>query len=256
MNDYASQLAALSRAVMEWDIAPCLPLIKGTQSMPPQARLAVYRHAYCQRLLSVTYDDFPATAHAMGEHVFRSHVQSYVQQHISDHWDINRYGLALPDWLNAQGCDISAVALAYLEAAIAQVFWLPDSPVMQPQAYCALVPETLAVTRIAPRDACVLLALDANPLAYLEGFRAGETHVAIEAGPCYVAVWRHENTVQRTALAYAEYRLLTQMQTTTGFAAAVDATLADGTISEDALLTRLGNDMLRWLGLGLLQAHE
>ena len=252
MSHYANQLAALNAAVIDCDFAAAMPHVASTHALSADARLRIYRDSYCERLLKVTLADYPATAHAMGEEALTQHVQHYVLQHISGHWDINHYGHGLPVFMQKARVDAAYVALAQLEAAINHVFWLPDSAPMTTADGKQMDLAALAETPLRPRKAHHFLALSVDALAYLEAFRAGDVPKLMDKKTTHIAVWRHENQVQRTEITREEYVLLQHMQAQPNFGTALEASIAIGLFTPDTLMAALPGFMSRWLQAGLI----
>ena len=256
MSAYAEQLEALHNAVTRAQIQACEPFVRASNRLPADVRLRIYRNSYCERLLKVTLQEYPATAHAMGEDALTSHVQQFVTQHISGQWDINRYAAALPGYLAQEGTAPQHVALAELEAAIHDVFWMPDSDPLDAASYQSIAPEQLAEVAIRPRVAHQLLAAPYDTLGYLDAFRHGAPRETLAEGETYTLVYRHENQVQRMALTAMEHALLSHMHTAGHFGAALEATIATGEVTAEALVGALPDMMARFLAEGVLMRES
>ncbi|NBO18317.1 MAG: DUF2063 domain-containing protein, partial [Proteobacteria bacterium] len=136
---YGKQLAALHGAVVGRGLDAALPLTHDARAdvFPPQARLMVYAGGYVQRLSGATLADFPGFAALVGEAQAVQLAQAFAQETPSQHYDLNLYPVQFADYLRGR-VDGDAQAVAALEAAIAEVFWLPESAALDAQSLAGL----------------------------------------------------------------------------------------------------------------------
>lgn len=204
MSAYAHALSQLHRAILTREREAMLPLLHA--STPP-ARLDIYIDGYRIRLANAVTADYPALAALLGDARMQALVHAYVESTPPASYTLDRYPLAFAAHVERHAPE--AAALAHLESAIAEVFWLPDSPPFSPPAQPT--PETLAALTLPARAASRLLHLDHRAEEYLRAFRAGENPRAPEPGETHLLVLRHANEVRRHILAPAEHALLAQL---------------------------------------------
>ncbi|MBL0319265.1 MAG: putative DNA-binding domain-containing protein [Alphaproteobacteria bacterium] len=253
MNAYAKQLAAFNNAIIDQD-EDMLSLIKPTRldMLSPAMRLAVYQKGYIERLIQATCSDYPTLQHYMGEDVFMQAVKAYVTATPSRVWDLNRYPFGFADGVKTMSADQSVHALALLESAIADVFWLPDSVPLDASHWAAISLEQLASTHFKLRTASRLLALDCSANAYMSAFREGNM-VDMTDNPEYLCVVRHRNEVRRLVLDVAEYHLLSAIHEGLMFNEALEKTASLPGVDVEQLVIQLPQYLSRWFGEGVFR---
>lgn len=244
---YAAQLAQLTDAIIDGD-ACMLPAIKPTrrEAITPEVRLAVYADGYHARLLQAVLADYPTLAHYLGEATLTKAIHAYIRATPSRHWDLNQYPIGFAAFFAKGTADRAAASLALLEGAIAGVFWLPESEALDASAL-AVSPEMLEAARFTPRASLRLLTLQASANDYLQQFREHGT-ADMHDIPEYLALVRHHNEVQRTALEPAEHALLAALVAGAPFGEALERQ------QDAALAERLPLYLSRWLTGGFFRS--
>ncbi len=247
MSAYATQLQAMHEAMVRKQPENMLPLIKPARhnSFSSQTRLAVYADGYDIRLVDATIADYPALAHYMGEEECREAVAAFVSVMPSVYWDLNRYPVAFAAFLKGRAPDKAAHALADLESAITEVFWLPESKPLAPDALAGLSEEAFGNRTFRLRTAAKLLKLDYAANEYLTAYRANGSVCAPKKEIEHLLVIRAENEVQRIVLEPAEYRLLAAIGEGSTFSEAL------ALVSEQSLEHKLTAYMTRWFQIGV-----
>ena len=200
------------------------------------------------RLIEATESDYPALLHYMGAEQVDGLLQGYVRSTPSNHWDLNLYPVGFAAYVVQQVSDSTAQALAMLESAVAEVFWLPESAPLNPAAFASMSEEEFGEQHVELRAAARLLALPASVNAALSTYRAGEDScfASISAAHEYVLVVRSGYEVQRLSLDLQEYTVLHALQAGATFndaLAAVD--------DADALAGALPIYLARWFAEGV-----
>lgn len=251
MSGYALQLQALHDAMVHKRPDAIVPLIKPTRhnALSPQERLAVYTDGYDIRLIDATLADYPALAHYMGEDECRKAIAAFVAATPSTYWDLNRYPVAFANFLKSYSPDKVAHALADLESAIAEVFWLPESKPLTPDALAGLSEDALGNQIFQLRPAAKLLKLDYAANEYLTAFRAEEYPTAINETTELLLVIRLDNEVKREILEPMEYELLHALNSGLPFNEALGQ-IAD----REALAIQLPHYIARWLQSGFFRS--
>lgn len=253
MSGYAIQLQALHDAMVHKQPDAIMPLIKPARhnELSPQERLAVYADGYDIRLIDATLADYPALAHYMGEDECRAAIAAFVEVTPSTYWDLNRYPVAFADFLKRHSPDKSAHALADLECAIAEVFWLPESKPLTPDALAGLSEEAFGNQTFQLRTAAKLLKLDYAANEYLTAFRAEEHPKELAEKPEHLLVIRLDNEVKREVLEPMEHDLLHTLSSGQPFNEALNQ-IAD----QEALAITLPHYIARWLQSGFFRRAE
>jgi hypothetical protein len=246
---YAQQLKALHSAVLG-DATAMLPLVHAARhnAITPQMRIAIYAEGYIARLVEATKSDYPALLHYMGAEQGDGLLQGYVRSTPSIHWDLNMYPVGFAAYVVQQVSDPTAQALAMLEGAVAEVFWLPESAPLNPAAFASMSEEEFGEQRFQLRAAARLLALPASVNAALSAYRAGEDScfASISAAPEYVLVVRSGYEVQRLSLDFHEYTVLHALQAGATFNDAL-AAVPD----VEMLAAALPSYLARWFANGV-----
>lgn len=250
MSAYARQLATLSDAIIAQHSESMLAHIKRARMevIAPETRLGIYTHGYTERLLKAVRADYPALAHYFGEEHLTQAIRAYIRATPSRSWDLNKYPAGFGAFFAAEARDRAAAALAALEGAIAEVFWLPESEPLAPGILATFSSETFAATRVTPRAALTLLAANYATNTYLQAFRDGHPLSAIAKENEYLCVVRHGNEVKRLVLAPAEYTLLTALFQGASFGEALERT------DRLDLAKELPHYLARWFTYGMFAA--
>lgn len=114
-----------------WSIAE---LITPSRHCTPEARLAVYQHAYVARLLECLRAEFPAVCHALGKDVFENMAVAHVHRHPPQSYTLAALGAEFPETLTAlrparssPAPDLAdfVIQLAVYERAVQEAFDAP-----------------------------------------------------------------------------------------------------------------------------------
>lgn len=259
MSGYALQLQALHDAMVHKRPDAIMPLIKLARhhKLSPQERLAIYADGYDIRLIDATLADYPALAHYMGEDECRAAIAAiatiaaFVEVTPSTYWDLNRYPVAFAAFLKGRVPDKAAHALADLECAIAEIFWLPESKPLAPDALAGLSEEAFGNQIFPLRTAAKLLKLEYAANEYLTAFRAEEHPKELAGKPEHLLVIRLDNEVKREVLEPMEHDLLYALSSGQPFNEALNQ-IAD----QQALATSLPHYIARWLQSGFFMHTE
>lgn len=249
---YTSLLADFAHAVIQHDSAPMIDAIGSARAseFSAAARLSVYQDGYVERLIKATLADYPALSNYLGAAPSEALARRYVEETPSTVWDLNLYSVGFAGFLSLQGVDPAALALARLESAIAEVFWLEDSEALVPEAFALVSFDAFASLIFSLRTASALLSLSYSAEEYLCAFRDGREGALVSMEE-FLCVVRHENEVQRVRLEPMEYALLSAF----GRGLSVGTALEEVSLhhAPDALLTALPGYFERWIRCGVLR---
>lgn len=254
--NYAEQLRVFVEAATGSDAAPMLPLIAPTRHnhITPHTRLNVYRDGYEIRLSQATITDYPALGNLIGEEVLEEAVLAYVHATPSRFWDLNQYPIGFAAFFARHSTNQSAHALAQLESAITQVFWMADSAPLAAEALAKISPEALGDTHFTLRSALQLLRLDYAANRYLTAFRNDTPQASIAEDVEYLCLVRHPYHVQRVELDAAEYTLLSLLAQGKTFGEALDFLAETKDFNPETLVQSLQSYWQKWLQHGFFTA--
>lgn len=119
------------------------------------ARIDIYAHMYCSRIIGSLLEDYPAVAGVLGAEAFDTLAHAYLEAHPSTHASLRQAGAHLPGFLAGlpTGCVPAFVPdLARLEWAQLEVFDAADVPLLTLADLQAIAPEEWSAfgLRLAP----------------------------------------------------------------------------------------------------------
>lgn len=175
-------------------------------------QLAVYINGYRARLREVVGEDYPALRHYLGADAFDALLQAFVEQTPSSHFNIGRYALKLPAFVqDSLPADTIAHDICRLETTLAQVADAAETPPLASADIAHLAPQDLMAAQILPRSALQLMSFDCDASAYYGAVMRGEAPPPPAAAPAYLAVFRHDDVMWRAELDADEYALLQKL---------------------------------------------
>jgi hypothetical protein len=255
MSTYQQHLQAFQDAMVHKKQAVILGLIKPARGnqFTPQARIDVYADGYDIRLVEATESDYPALSHYIGAEKLHSSVTEFVKATPSTFWDLNKYPVAFADYLEKHSDDKAAIALATLESAIAEIFWLPESKPLVAAQLAGLTEEAFGTLQLFPRTASTLLAFDYAVNDYLGAFRTGEPLETISTTPEYIYVLRHKDAMHRHPLTRAEYVLLEKLFSGLAVSDALERAISEQETLAEEIATSLQSWFAKWTSSGFFK---
>jgi hypothetical protein len=227
--------------------------IRSKKQFPPQEQLNVYINAYRWRLQEVVAEDYPVLKTYLGEARFAALIEVFVESENSEHFNIGRYALKLPDFIKTHlSQDRFAHELCILETAICQLADPEETEALTPERLQYLTPDALFDSRIKQRTALQLLAFSYPVNAYYAASSQTQTPMPPQKAASYLAVFRHDDTVWRMDLDEQEYRMLEMLFKGFSIGEAL-AELAQAFPQEEATLSeKLSGWFARWMRNHLL----
>ena len=252
MTAYNNALERLQTAIVANKPELAMGLLgRKTSSLP--SRLNAYIQGYRIRLSKTMAADYPALNHYLGEEVFNQYVHSYVEQTPSHSYSIDPYPIGFAHYLTDH-CDSKAAhTIATLESAIAEVFWLPDSPPFIPTTDFSM--DHLSTLTLTARTASTRLMLAYDADHYLQEFRHGSPLTEVSPTPTYLLIIRHGNEVKRHRLGEAEYTLLSALDGK-NFTQALEQTINQHSKFEAEIVAELGHWLNQWINHGFFKAPQ
>ena len=237
-------------------------LLSGT----PERRalgLAIYAHAYRQRLVDALADAYAKTHAVLGAPAFEATALAYVARHPPTTRSLRWYGGGFAEHLRSTGPASGALAeLAQLDGALRHAFDGPDSAVLTPADLASVPPQAWATLRLALVPTTELLRFEHNTVAVWQALDDGATPPPAERSALAVdwLVWRKGLQPHFRSLHPVEAALLRAMRHGASFAQACEQAQADTGEPTDASAAvgpaRIGACLRQWLDDGVLSGVE
>jgi hypothetical protein len=203
-------LADFHQAILANNPEKIATALKPHPRLLPEAQFAIYSNGYRIRLLAAIRSDYPALIAYLGDKKFDNFALQYIEKTPPKSYNLDLYPHKFAEFTSNNSDDIFAKELAILEGIIAEVFMLPDSNPLSPEALSNLSPEEFGKKKLQLCTASRLLQFSTNVNEWLNEQRAGNSK-EIEMSANFLLVYRHNNEVQRYKLSQAEFLLLQQL---------------------------------------------
>ncbi|MEQ1789421.1 MAG: DNA-binding domain-containing protein [Rickettsiales bacterium] len=203
-------LADFHQAILTNDSTKIVSALKAHPRLSPEKQFAIYADGYRIRLLAAVRSDFPALIAYLSDTKFNALALDYIEKNSPRSYNLDFYPHKFAEFISNNSDDIFAKELAILEGIIAEVFMLPDSEPLSPEALSNLSPEKFGDKKLQLRTASRLLEFSTNVNEWLNEQRVGNSK-EVELSANFLLVYRHNNEVQRYKLSQAEFLLLQQL---------------------------------------------
>jgi hypothetical protein len=163
--------------------------VVGTQRVPIETRLGIYRHAYGARLVEALGANYPAMAKLLGDAQFEELAYAYVASHDSHSFSVRQYG---HEFFQGMPTDFLQ-ELARWEWTIADVFDAADATPVPAASLSSIAPEEWSELRFGFHPSTKRLTLATNaPLVWkaLTDDQESPGPAGLEATTWLL--WRHE----------------------------------------------------------------
>ncbi|MEQ1685740.1 MAG: DNA-binding domain-containing protein [Burkholderiaceae bacterium] len=234
-------------------MADATPLLAG----PDERRalgLAIYAHAYRQRLVEALADAFAKTRALLGAEAFEAAALHYIHEYPPETRNLRWFGAEFAAHLRGGFPTQAAVAeLAQLDWALRQAFDGADSPVLVAADLAGVAPEAWAYLQLVPVPTTTLLRFGHNTVALWQSIDDEAEAPAIVRGEVAVdwLVWRKGLQPHFRSLHPVEAALLRAMLGGTSFAQACEQ--AQAQTAEDCT-SHIGSSLGQWLDDSVLSA--
>jgi len=202
-------LTDFHKALLVNDGAKIALALKPHPRLSPEQQFAIYADGYRIRLVAAIRSDYPASLDYLGEQKFDALALQYIEQNPPKSYNLDFYPHKFAEFVAENFEDVFAIELAILEGAIAEVFMLPDSEPLAPNALTNLSTEEFGEKKLQLRTASRLLQFYTNVNEWLNVQRAGDK-LQPEFITNFLWIYRHNNEVQRYELSQAEFLMLQQ----------------------------------------------
>lgn len=254
-TQYPIILSRMQESILSGDITQAEPeqWIRAKKDYSPAAQLEVYVNGYRYRLFDVISDDLKVTRHALGDEAMDTAIWQYIEQTPSTYFNIARYILGFPEFLKGR-VPAFAVELVTLETVLTQVFDMTETPILDPEVFSQIAPETFFEQVLPLRQASRLLAFEYPVNQYYSDVHEKKNPSIPKPQASYLIVYRHDDTVWRMNLVHEEYLLLQALAAGDTVGDAINGILAALPESEATLMTELQEWFSKWLRNGILAA--
>jgi len=199
------------------DGANAADLIRPSEKLTPEQRIAIYRKAYFARLLGVFRETFPGLRHALGEPLLDQFALQYLQSHPPRTYSIDRVADHFAAWLSStrprEPWADFVVQLATLELALSELgdcAGLEGKPIPSARDVDALGPSLLQAR--PTRSPALRLFAESWPVSdYLQSLHQGENPSPPEPASGYAVAARVDYRVTLHRIDAIEYALLTSL---------------------------------------------
>lgn len=234
-------------------------------------RLQIYANAYYARLLGCVREEFPATAHALGQETFDAFCFGYLQSYPSQSYTLADLGRHFPKYMaetrprelagddGSPGWPDFLIDLATLERVYSEVFDGPGIENRQTLADDDLLqvpPEKWPEARLIPAPCLRLLALQYPVHEYVSAVRHTLEVVIPEPTPTYLVVTRRDFVVRRRAVPDLEFNLLKALVDGESVGAAIERAAETPGVETDRLAADLHEWFRSWAAAGYFVSVE
>lgn len=255
----AQQQIAASRDELE-------QIIERSRNLTSVERLAIYGNAYYARLIECLQEEFPATAHALGEETFGAFAIEYLQAYPPRSYTLAKLAEKFSQFLretrpardsdDRDGGDWAdfLIDLATLERTYSEVF---DSPgperqgTLRPDALARLSPEVWPDTKLVPVDCLRLVEFQFPVHEFAAAVRHGQQPTIPSPAETYLVVTRRNYVVHPRAVSKLEFEALQELCDGHSVGEIVSLTAESSGWETEQLSTQLRDWFQRWSSDGL-----
>ncbi|MCI0332898.1 MAG: DNA-binding domain-containing protein [Planctomycetes bacterium] len=198
-------------------------IIERSHNLTSVERLQVYGNAYYARLIECLQEEFPATAHALGEETFGAFAFEYLQAYPPRSYTLAKLAADFPRFLRdtrpAQDTDDGGggdwadflIDLATLERTYSEVFDRPGPErqgTLRPDEVAALSADQWPNARLVPVDCLRLIQLRFPVHEFASAVRHGQKPTIPSPAETYLVVSRRNYVVHPRAVSKLEFEAL------------------------------------------------
>ena len=252
------------------DAASAEEVVTRSKALSAERRLAIYGHAYYARLLECMREEFPATAHALGEDNFDAFAAAYLQNYPSRSYTLCLLGANFSRFLTETRPpreegepEVSwpefLADMAAFEWAFSEVFDGPGvegKEILDEAKVRAVPPERWPEARLVAVPCLRLLAVRFPVQDYYAEVRAEKGPSLPPPADTRLALARRDYVVHPYPLSAPEYQLLSALVAGRAVGEAIEEVAQSPGADLDHLAANLHDWFRRWAALGFFQAVE
>lgn len=262
--------SAQAREAIDAGVDEVEKVVTRSKALTAVERLSIYGNAYYARLLECMREEFPVTAHCLGEETFDAFAVAYLQKYPSKSYTLCELGARFPGYLVETRPEREEgepevhwpeflVDLAVFEWTFNEVFDGPGAEgkeTLSEAQIRAVPPERWPDARLVPVPCLRLLELRFPVQEYHAEVRAENSPAVPTAAPTYLALARRRYIVHHSLLSAVEYRLLSALATGRTVGEAIEEIAQSPGADVDHLAANLHDWFRRWAALGFFQGVE
>ncbi len=244
-------------------------IIERSHNLTSVERLAVYGNAYFARLIECLQEEFPATAHALGEETFGAFAFEYLQAYPPRSYTLANLAAHFPRFLRdtrpAQDTDGGSsgdwadflIDLATLERTYSEVF---DSPgperqgTLRPDEVTAFSADQWPDARLVPVDCLRLIQLRFPVHEFAAAVRHGQEPTIPLPAETYLVVSRRNYVVHPRAVSKLEFEALKRLYDGRSVGEVISLAAESCDLDFEQLLIQIRGWFQRWSADGLFIA--
>lgn len=259
--------SAQAREVIDAGADGIEKIVTRSKAMTAVERLAIYGNAYYARLLECMREEFPATAHCLGEETFSAFAAAYLEKYPSKSYTLCLLGASFPRFLvetrpeREEGePEVSwpefLADLALFEWTFSEVFDGPGvegKEILDEAKIRDVPPQRWPDARLLPVPCLRLLELRFPVQDYQAEVRDENSPSVPEPARTYLALTRRAYIVRHSVLTDLEYRLLSALVGQRSVGEAIEEVAQSPGVNVDQLAANLHAWFRRWAALGFFQ---
>lgn len=245
-------------------------VVTRSKALTAEERLAIYGNAYYARLLECLREEFPATAHALGEETFDAFAHAYLQHYPSHSYTLCVLGANFPRFLTETRPpreegepEVSwpefLADMAAFEWAFSEVFDGPGAegePAFDEARIRAVPPGRWPEAKLVPVPCLRLLTLRFPVQDYYADVRAEKKPSLPPPAETRLAMTRRNYVVYYYTLSPTEYRLLGALAGGKPVGEAIEEVVRSEAADPDHLAANLHDWFRSWAARGFFRAVE
>lgn len=250
MSHFVALMNDMQSAILSRDASMLLPAIKRNPRLSPEKQMMIYIEGYRIRLTQALRSDYPALLQWLGDRAFDMLAEKFIEENPPAHFSLDRYPHNFSTYIRQYANDPVASDLAGLEAAIAEVFMLEESPPLDISVYSNVTPEDFGAMMLLPRSASRLLTLEYTVDDYLIAMREGLDLPKPAKRTNRLFLVRHRNEVKRHDISESEFQILTRLHKGMNVEAALNEVASDYPHLVPDISAHLQSWFALWFGQG------
>ncbi len=244
------------RAILENDSALITNEIKPHARLTVSEQFSIYADGYRIRLAQAIRSDYPVLLKLLGNFVFDSLAQAYIEANPPVSYNLDFYPHGFAGFVSKNCSNRFAVELATLEAAVAEVFMLADSNALSMAEFSNITPENFADMTMKLRMSCRLIEFLYPVSDWLSAARSQENLPdAPMQSKNFLVVVRHNNEVQRHSLCEQEFSILENLSNGKTVAASLEDVMDKEPEKAGYIAENIRDWFMKWVVAGIFANH-
>lgn len=239
-------------AILKNEAGGIIQAIKPHPRLKAEQQFAIYSDGYRIRLVQAIRSDYPVLLRLLGDKKFDDLATNYIEHTPPNSYSLDFFPHKFAEFLTKNHHEVFTIELAILEAAIAEVFMLPDSEEFTASKLAKTSAEKFGEMRLKLRHASQLLRFSYPINRWFTEARTNSELTAIpKMGATYLLLVRHNNEVQRHDLSEAEFILLENLAEGQSVAEAIGQTINKNPEYAQQITENLQSWFMNWVVSGV-----